>query len=215
VRVLRAFRPSPAMVVAMIALLVAAAGTGYAATSLPRNSVGPAQLQPDSVNSTKVKNHSLLKLDFANGQIPTGPRGPRGFPGAPGPPGSPGAKGPTGATGPAGTAATKWALVGKDGNVVASSTPAPVVLQSGTGQYYVNFGSPVIGHAIVTSGAFRSADPGFRGTILAGICGSTGASPPPDTIACQNNNNTSTVFVTTTDTTNAFAESHAFYIAVL
>ena len=50
-------RPSPAMIVACIALLVALSGTGIAAVNaLPRNSVGNAQLQSNSVTSIKVKN---------------------------------------------------------------------------------------------------------------------------------------------------------------
>ena len=38
-------RPSPALVVASLALLVSLAGTGYAAVALPANSVGNKQLQ--------------------------------------------------------------------------------------------------------------------------------------------------------------------------
>jgi len=211
VRALRGFRPSPAMVIAMIALLLAAAGTGYAATSLPRNSVGPTQLQNNAVTSPKVKDHSLLKKDFANGQVPTGPRGSVG---PPGPPGAPGAKGPTGPAGPAATASTKWALIGKDGNVIASSTPAPLV-QGSNGQYYVNFGSAVNGHAVLVTTALRNADISGRGQVLAAVCGNTGTSPPPDTFTCPNNNNTNTVLVFTLDASNTIAEPHAFYIAVL
>ena len=43
-RLLLALRPTPATVIASIALLVALAGTGYAAITLPSNSVGTAQL---------------------------------------------------------------------------------------------------------------------------------------------------------------------------
>jgi hypothetical protein len=201
-------------VIATIALLVALAGTGYAATSLPRNSVGNAQLQSNAVTSSKVKNGSLERIDFGKNQIPKGPRGPVG---APGPPGAPGARGPTGPAGPSGTAATKWAFVGKDGNLIAG-TPGVVVVQSSPGKYYVNFGSPVNGHAIVTTPGLRDADPGTRGSVLAGVCGNTSTTPTPtpiDTIACLNNNNTNTVFVITSNSTNSIAESHAFYVAVL
>jgi hypothetical protein len=213
VRALKRFRLSPATVIAMIALMVALAGTGYAATSLPRNSVGNAQLQANAVTTSKVKNGSLLKVDFAANQIPKGPRGPAG---APGPPGAPGAKGPTGPAGPPATASTKWAFVGKDGNLIIGS-PGVVVVQSAPGKYYVNFGSAVNGHAILTTPAFRDADPGFRGSVLAGVCGNTGTTTPTpvDTITCLNNNNTSTVLVTTSSAANNAAESHAFYIAVL
>jgi len=89
-------RPSPALVVAMIALAVALGGTGYAAVSLPTNSVGPRQIQSNAVTSPKVRNGSLLKVDFKKGQLPAGPRGPAGSPGPPGPKGATGGQGPAG-----------------------------------------------------------------------------------------------------------------------
>ena len=51
------------MVVACIALLVALAGTSVAAVKIvvPRNSVGALQLKPNSVNTSKVRNGSLLE----------------------------------------------------------------------------------------------------------------------------------------------------------
>jgi hypothetical protein len=82
------FRPSPAMVVAIIALLAALGGTGVAAVGAlaPKNSVGSAQ----------VIDGSLLRKDFKARQIPQGARGPAG------PAGPAGAAGAAGAAGPAG-----------------------------------------------------------------------------------------------------------------
>ena len=51
--------PSPAMVVACIALTVALAGTSYAAIRLPANSVGTVQLKRGAVTGAKVKKNSL------------------------------------------------------------------------------------------------------------------------------------------------------------
>jgi hypothetical protein len=88
------------LAISVIALVVALGGTSYAAFTLPRNSVGSAQIKSNAVatsdirsnavTSTKIKNGSLLKTDFAFGQLPagaTGPAGPAGAPGAPGPAG--------------------------------------------------------------------------------------------------------------------------------
>ena len=60
------YRPSPALVVACIALLVALTGTGVAAVSqvVPRNSVGTVQLKSNAVVSAKVKNGSLLRAEI-------------------------------------------------------------------------------------------------------------------------------------------------------
>lgn len=57
-------RPSPAMVVACIALLVALGGTSYAAIRLPANSVGSKQIKNSAVTSLKVKNDSLTGADI-------------------------------------------------------------------------------------------------------------------------------------------------------
>ncbi len=65
------FRPTPALVVASIALLVALGGTGYAAVVLPANSVGTVQLKSGAVTAAKVKPGSLVKSNFAAGQLPT------------------------------------------------------------------------------------------------------------------------------------------------
>ena len=98
-------RPSPAMIVACIALLVSLGGTSVAAVSqlVPRNSVGTAQLRVgavtnakvrnNAITSAKVQNRSLLRGDFAPGQLPAGPTGPQG---------PAGPAGPAGAAGPAG-----------------------------------------------------------------------------------------------------------------
>jgi hypothetical protein len=84
--------------VGLLALFLALSGTAYAAT-LPRNSVGTAQLKRNAVTSAKVRNGSLLGSDFRAGQIPQGPAGPRGLAGATGLAGPPGPTGPTGAAG--------------------------------------------------------------------------------------------------------------------
>ena len=51
--------PSPAMVVACIALAVALGGTSYAAIRLPANSVGTTQLKRGAVTAVKVRGNSL------------------------------------------------------------------------------------------------------------------------------------------------------------
>jgi len=94
--------PSPAMVVALIALFVALGGTGYAATSLTDNG-------GNAVAAAKRHRRSL--------------RGPRGFRGRTGPQGPVGPTGPTGPQGPQGPqgaagTAKAYAEVSGDGTLV-------------------------------------------------------------------------------------------------
>jgi hypothetical protein len=123
--------PSPALVLASIALLVALAGTSVAAVSaLPRASVGTAQLKDNAVTSRKVKNFSLVRSDFKPGQLPRGAVGARGPQGPPGP------------AGPAGIAALERKDVVTPTNSANSKTLSAVCP---TGKRVIAGGARVLG----------------------------------------------------------------------
>jgi hypothetical protein len=63
--------PSPAMVVACIALAVALGGTSYAAIKLPSNSVGTKQLQKNAVVATKLSERSVGPRKLQNNAVTT------------------------------------------------------------------------------------------------------------------------------------------------
>jgi hypothetical protein len=174
------------MVVACVALLVALGGTGYAATVLPRNSVGTAQ----------VKNNSLLRQDFKSGVLRPGPRGPAGPAGAAGPAGPPGPS-------------ARWALVRADGTIIAQSGGITPTAKPSVGAYILNFGSAVTGKLVIASSA-NAADIGDRGTVSAGPCGGT-----TEGSSCPSGNDTNHVRVITRREGDATAEDHPFYVAVV
>lgn len=112
-------RPSPSMIVACIALLVALGGTSVAAVqALAPNSVGTAQLKANAVTTGKVRNGSLVRADFAARSIPVGPRGPAG---PAGPAGAAGAAGPAGPAGVIGAIAVRQASVVVPGGTAQNS----------------------------------------------------------------------------------------------
>jgi hypothetical protein len=125
--------PSPAFVVSLIALFVALGGTTYAATSLPKNSVGTAQLKNGAVTTTKISKKTIAALKGSRG--PAGPQGATGATGPQGQPGAQGVKGDTGSTGAPGTARA-WAVVSTVGNVSHSHNVLSVI-KLGTGEFCV------------------------------------------------------------------------------
>jgi hypothetical protein len=192
--VLKRFRPSPAMVVASLALLLALGGTGYAASqALPRN----------SVTTIQVKDRSLLARDFKAGQLPRGAAGPAGPAGAAGP------AGPAGPAGGAGSAAVKWALVRADGGIAAQSGGITLAAKPSAGVYILSIGSAVTGKPILASGGYAADAGDQRGETTAGPCGG-GA----EGRTCPTSDNTSSVFVQTRNN-DGFPSDHAFYVAVL
>jgi hypothetical protein len=123
--------PSPALLVACVALIVALGGVSYAAAVLPKNSVGTAQLKKkavtaaklnkNAVSGAKVKNGTLMAADFKAGQLPAGPQGPTGGTGAVGP------KGEKGEPGTARAYATVGMSFGKPNLLVQQSRNAVAV----------------------------------------------------------------------------------------
>jgi hypothetical protein len=198
-RLTRRLKASPALVVACIALLVSLTGTSVAAVSqLAKNSVGTPQLKTNAVTSAKVKNGSLLRVDFKAGQIPRGPQGARGpagpagatgATGAPGPAGPVGVQGPAGPMGPAGPAGpgvsdlnwvfdTGTAPGGSPGEAVAGCAAGEVVISGGgsvgTGRLYASVPVDIVGPPDTEgwlAGAFND-DPMTATTVEAwALCG--------------------------------------------
>ena len=62
-------RPSAALVVACLALAVSLSGVGYAAITIPRNSVGTPQLKNNAVNSKKVLDNSIKGADVKESSL--------------------------------------------------------------------------------------------------------------------------------------------------
>jgi hypothetical protein len=124
-------RPSAATTISVLALFVALAGTGYAAATLPRNSVGSAQ----------VIDGSLKRRDLADKTLAT-------LKGAQGPAGATGAAGPSGPAGPPATAL--WAVIATNGSASRSGhlTSSEKVA---VGQYVVIFDRDVKACAYVAS----------------------------------------------------------------
>lgn len=130
-----------ANVVASLALFLALGGAAFAATQLPRNSVGTGQLKPEAVTAGKIARKTRNQLRGATG--PQGPQGPQGKTGKTGAKGATGARGAVGATGPAGAKGA----AGADG-----TGPAYEVFATGKA---IAVGTPtVIATANVPAGAY-------------------------------------------------------------
>jgi hypothetical protein len=160
------FRPSPALVVASLALLVALGEASWATVSqlLPRNSVGTAQLRANAVTSTKIRNGAVSLSDLARSARRPGPAGPVG---PAGPAGPTGPAGQAGATGPAGVVTRLWAVVNQSGSL-ARAVGTTSAGRVGEGAYEVFFNQDVTN--CVFSGSI--GDPGtitsVSGTVSVG-----------------------------------------------
>jgi hypothetical protein len=65
------FRPSPALVVASVALLLTLTGTGIAAVdaAVPNNSVGTTQLKDNAVTSAKIASNAVTSAKIASNAV--------------------------------------------------------------------------------------------------------------------------------------------------
>ena len=132
-------KPSPALVISLLALFVALGGTSYAATSLPANSVGTKQLKSGAVTRSKISSGTLASLKGKRG--PQGLQGIQGIQGVQGVKGDKGVKGDTGAPGLNGTARA-WAVVDNAGNISNSHNVPSAAIES-AGEFCVQLNSSV------------------------------------------------------------------------
>lgn len=141
--------PSPALALGFVALL----GAGLTQTSWAAALITGDDIRNSSVTGKDIKDGSIGPSDLSRSAReallsatgPAGPTGATGFRGAAGPAGPAGAAGTPGEMGPAGPrgergadAAGQWVAVGRAGNVVRASAPAPAVVAyaEGAGRIY-------------------------------------------------------------------------------
>ena len=62
-------RPSAAIVISSVALFMSLGGVGYAAISIPNNSVGTAQLKNNAVSANKIKNEAVTYKKIRPGSV--------------------------------------------------------------------------------------------------------------------------------------------------
>ncbi|MEO5851526.1 MAG: hypothetical protein ABIQ15_03350 [Nocardioides sp.] len=198
-------KPSPALAVSIVALVVAMGGTSYAAIQigsqdiknnsiqsndikdkaikgrdLAKNSMNRGKIKKNAVNTVKVADGSLLGKDFKAGQLPAGPQGPQG---------------PQGLAG-----SGRWVLINAAGAIEAQSggftitSAYPALPSPGNGNVYINANEPLGNNGIVASIALQNtvdqngdgiqngtvatpdSNPEFSGEIAVSQCAPTGTS---------------------------------------
>ena len=118
---------SYANVTATLALIVALGGTSYAAFTLPRNSVGSAQVRSGAIKSSDIGDRTIRLTDIA-ASARTSLRGQKG------------AIGQTGVQGPAGAAAVRFfAAVSASGQLVRGNATSSDHTNVGSGLYTIGF----------------------------------------------------------------------------
>jgi hypothetical protein len=123
-----------ANVIATLALFFALGGAAYAATQLPRNSVGTPQLKRGAVTAAKIARKTRNQLRGQSG--PQGPQGKIGKTGKTGPKGATGNAGARGAQGEAGTGPA-FEVFGTNKSI-SSGGSAIVAENLGSGAYVIS-----------------------------------------------------------------------------
>jgi hypothetical protein len=211
-------RPSPAMAVAFVALLAALTGT---AVALPgTNTVNSGDIVNNTIRSKDVRNNNLRGKDIRNGSLAgrdvkngsltgadvkddslTGADINEGTLGTvPSATNAQNAQSATNATQLGGLPPSgyqtrvRWALVAANGTILRQSGGISLTAHPADGNYYLNFGSPVVGKLIHVTGSSLTDGTGNQG---GSPCG--GAAAGPDAIACvpPAANNANHVFVFT------------------
>jgi hypothetical protein len=223
--------PSPAGVLAFVALIVALGGTSYAAFSLPKNSVGTKQLKNGAVTTTKIKNGSVTKSKI-NASGLTVPNAQHAS-----------SAGTATLASSAGTAthassadtathadtasnstqlggrtaasfegSVEWALVASDGTVVQQSGGITAVENAVAGAYRVTFPDDISRKGLSVSPSYKDAVTSFS----AAVAPCTGPGQVIGNVCTQSQGNGDVAGVVTNNPSISSAPaSHAFYVLAM
>jgi hypothetical protein len=199
-RRIRVRRPSPGLVIAVVALVLALGGGAYAAATITgadiRNGTitgkdikngsvpGAKKLKANSVTGRQVKESSLGQVPSAADADELGGQPPSAY-------------------------ASDWAVVAgtATGATVLASSEGVSATRIGAGVYAVDFGESVVRRPL-TATLHPAAGPGF---VTVAPCG--GSANNPGGVNCPGNNDNDRVLVQTYSTAGAPAD-RAFYLVV-
>jgi hypothetical protein len=156
--------------VAYLALFVALGGTSYAATALPKNSVGTKQIRNNAVTGAKVKNNSLSQNDLSPAaraalKGATGPAGATGTKGEKGDKGDPGSAGSPGLSGYEVTTASDGDITNSL-STLSGTADCPVGKKVlGGGVLHDELGSFTAGPIVEQSGPVTSSPQGWSADV--------------------------------------------------
>ncbi|CAN5596048.1 hypothetical protein BH20ACT19_BH20ACT19_09200 [soil metagenome] len=199
-------RPTPAMLVACVALFVALGGVSYGVAT-------------GSVDSREIKDGSIRNKDFKNGTLRGNEAKRDGFGGG-------AIKEST--LGKIDASSVRWALVNEKGDIEEQSGGFTVASKPGTnGQpatnpnIYINAGSSLTGKGLFVSTAIQNLvdrggdngtmpDPAFSGDVAVGRC----ATPAINCVPTNTNTDSTLVVRSLADNTEVTSPTRRFYVEV-
>jgi hypothetical protein len=175
-----------ANVAASLALFLALGGAAYAATQLPKNSVGTNQIRKEAVTAAKIAKKTRRQLQGARGPAgQQGPQGKTGKTGAKGATGARGAQGNTGAPGVDGTGPAFEATAKPTAPTAIGTLTQVVGLSLAPGQYATSanvvvqsVGGATVSCTLLNGGEASATIPatgGFETLSMSGTRGLAGA----------------------------------------
>jgi hypothetical protein len=204
---MRSLRPSPSMLVALLALVVAMGGTAIAA--------GHHGTKKPTHHSDASKDKKLIRSLAPTLSVAAAKRADSATHAT----GADQAATATNAAQLGGLApsayqgAVRWALV--NGNSIVEQSGGISISSFVTGQTILNFGSSVAGHALMSTPVWRYSD--SDATIEVQRCGGTSSSAGDTQCSAPGTNDANHVLVATFGTTggSVFAAAEEYYIASL
>ena len=163
---MRRFKPSPAMVVALLALVFAMAGTGIAAETYVVSS--SKQIKDGSISNKDLS--KAVRAQLAKAGVPGAPglTGPQGRDGAPNP-NAANADKLGGLSASAYQSRVRWALVSANGSIITQSGGI-TGQRTSAGVYVLGFGEALAGKALITTPNYALNTSG-RIDVSAAPCG--------------------------------------------